>query len=342
MADTAAHVPAGPRSDSSDAQLADTVSDEPRSDVAEDPIASTPRAHSAADGHADAVADDVELIGWQTAPSSTWRSRELVAVGAGDTEGPSTDVGDVTPEPSRWSGPRIDVVDDTPQWSFPGVAADLSAPPAPPPAAKVDRNQSELPFATAAAPALGPPRPTPTFGPVGRARSTLLIPVLSVLTLGLYALIWHHDVNREMEEFDPKLHSRPRRSTFALLVPWLVGLLVTFAGAAVIITSRLAIHLPFDTHVTTSQAYYLLAGLVAVPYLVLLLPFSAVAVVMTLERLRSVEEHVGATTDRQVRPVGTSLLLAIPVVGGLALLALEQRRLNQIWQTVAPSGHRSS
>jgi hypothetical protein len=86
----------------------------------------------------------------------------------------------------------------------------------------------------------------------------------------------------------------------------------------------------------------MLAGLVVVPYLVLLVPFSVVAVVMTLERLRSVEEHVGATTDRQVRPVGTSLLLAIPLAGGLALLALEQRRLNAIWETVTPSGHLKS
>ncbi len=109
--------------------------------------------------------------------------------------------------------------------------------------------------------------------------------------------------------------------------------------SALIITTRLGVHLPFDIHVAGWQAYALLAGLAAVPYLTLLLPFSAVAVVMTLERLRSVEEHVGATTDRQVRPVGTSLFLSIPVVGGLMLLAIEQRRLNAIWQAVSTSGH---
>lgn len=342
MADKAAHIPAGPDSDGTDAQLTNAVSDEPINDAAQAPIARTPIADSAVDGYAGANGADVEVIGWQTASGSTSRSRELVAVGPGDTEGvASADDGDVTPEPSRWSGPRMDVVDDTPRWSFPGVAAGVPAPADPPPAAPVESNQSELPFATPA-PALAPLRPMPTFGPMGTTRSTVLVPILSAVTLGVYALMWHHDINREMEEFDPKMHSRPRRSTVALLVPWLVGLLVTLAAAALIITSRLGVHLPFDPHVTTTQAYYLLAGLVAVPYLVLLLPFSAVAVIMTLERLRSVEEHVGATTDRQVRPVGTSLLLAIPVVGGLILLALQQRRLNQIWQVVAPSGRVSS
>jgi hypothetical protein len=66
-----------------------------------------------------------------------------------------------------------------------------------------------------------------------------------------------------------------------------------------------------------------------------------VAVVMTLERLRCVEEHVGTTTDCQVRPVASSLLLAIPVVGGLALLMREQRRLNAIWDAMAAVGRPS-
>jgi hypothetical protein len=78
-----------------------------------------------------------------------------------------------------------------------------------------------------------------------------------------------------------------------------------------------------------------------VPYLTLLLPISLIAVVMTLERLRCVEEHVGTTTDRQVRPVGATLLLAVPVVGGLVLLAAEQARLNAVWDAVAPSGRPS-
>jgi hypothetical protein len=332
MADDAAHIPAGPSSDiSTDAQMDHGVTAD-ASDATEALIAGSPRANSAS--------DDIEVTGSQATKSAQRRSRELVAVGSGDSPEPASPrVGEASSTPSRWSNPRINVVDDTPQWSFPGVAEEPSAPDVPAPAGPAGGNQSELPLAAAVAPALAPPRPMPMFGPVGRTRSALLVPALSVVTLGVYALAWHHTINRELEEFDPKLHSRPRRSTVAVLVPWLAGLLVTVAGAVLVITSRLHIPLPFNLHVATSQAYYMLAGLGAVPYLVLLLPFSAVAVVMTLERLRSVEEHAGATTDRQVRPVGTSLLLAIPVVGGLALLALEQRRLNAIWQAVTSSGH---
>jgi Domain of unknown function (DUF4234) len=326
MADDAPHIPAGPRKDSNDADSADGVAKDAESNVAEDRGAQSPGADSKSAG-------GVEATGRRkTASEKKVRSRELVAVGSGEGErGVSPRLRDPTPEPSPWSGPRRDVVDDRPQWTFPGVAAEPSAPDSPSAAAPTDVKQSELPFVA--------PRPMPTFGPVGRSRSTLLVPVLSVLTLGVYALVWHHDVNRELEEFDPKLHSRPRRSTVAVMVPWLAGLLVTLAGATLIITTRLGIHLPFNIHVATWQAYSLLAALAAVPYLTLLLPFSAVAVVMTLERLRSVEEHVGATTDRQVRPVGTSLFLSIPLVGGLVLLAIEQRRLNAIWQAVTTSGH---
>lgn len=332
MADDAAHIPAGPDKEADDAGTADGSAAH-----AERKVAADAGAPSSATGARSA--DSAEATGRRKGGSAKKvRSRELVAVGAGE-RGASPPSRDLAPEPSAWSAPRRELADDRPQWTFPGVVAEPSEPDVPAAAALTDANQSELPFVGAAAPALQPPRPMPTFGPVGRSRSTVLVPVLSVLTLGIYALVWHHDVNRELEEFDPRLHSRPRRSTAAVMVPWLAGLLVTLAGATLIITTRLGVHLPVDIHVAGWQAYALLAGLAAVPYLTLLLPFSAVAVVMTLERLRSVEEHVGATTDRQVRPVGTSLFLSIPLVGGLMLLAIEQRRLNAIWQAVTTSGH---
>lgn len=183
-----------------------------------------------------------------------------------------------------------------------------------------------------------PSRTAPLFGPVGRRRSMVAMALLSAVTFGVYALAWHRRVNREMEEFDPKLHARPVRSAVAVGVPWLVGLLASVVGAIIVLTDHFAVHLPVDPHVTLTQAYLLLGGVAVIPYLVLLVPFSLVAVVMTLERLRSVEEHVGLTADRQVRAVGTSLLLLIPVVGGLALVAVQQRRLNAVWASMTPSG----
>ncbi len=170
----------------------------------------------------------------------------------------------------------------------------------------------------------------------------MLVPLLAIISIGVYALVWHHRVNRELEEFDPKLSLHPRRSTLAVAVPWLLGTLVSVAGAALIVTARLGIHVPVDVHVPAAQAYSLLGGIALVPYLTLLLPFSAIAVVMTLERVRCVEEHVGRTTDQQVRPVAASLLLAIPIVGGLVLLGMEQGRINAIWDAVAPTGRRAT
>lgn len=289
---------------------------------------------------------DVELVGRQLSPSARLGERELVGASAGVASAAAMGRADsfsrapaVAPSSGEmaWRNPVIDLVDDAPRWSF---GAPEHEPPEGVAVAEPASSQPELPFAPATVPAAPPQtKATPLFGPAGRLRSALAVPLLATVSLGIYALVWHYRVNQEMELFDPKLHSRPRRSLMAVLVPWLLGTLVTLAGAALILTTRFNVQLPFDPHVTSMQAWYLLGGLALVPYLTLLLPFSAVAVVMTLERLRSVEEHAGATTDRQIRPVGSSLLLLIPVFGGLLMIGLAQRRLNAIWQRVAPSGH---
>jgi hypothetical protein len=332
MADDATHVPAGPAQQTRGADAAATAALE--SPMGSDEVIAMPGQVREAPP-ADA---DVELMGRHLAPTARVGERQLVGVGAGSVEvlAPPPSAASAA-DASPWRHRGMDVVDDAPRWSFAGADLGDEPPAGSPPVAD---NQPELPFAAPVVvdTAPRPGRAMPLFGPAGRLRSAIAVPLLSMITLGVYALVWHHRVNREMELFDPKLHSRPGRSMLAVVIPWLVGLLVTLAGAALVLTTRFNVQLPFDPHVTSVQAYYLLGGLAVVPYLTLLLPFSVVAVVMTLERLRSVEEHVGATTDRQVRPVGTSLLLAVPVIGGLILIGLEQRRLNAIWQMVSPSG----
>jgi hypothetical protein len=74
----------------------------------------------------------------------------------------------------------------------------------------------------------------------------------------------------------------------------------------------------------------------AIPMALLLVPFSLVAVVMTLERIRVIEDRVDILGDEQLRPAAACWLLALPLAGGPALLALQQRRLNQVWNRVAP------
>lgn len=178
---------------------------------------------------------------------------------------------------------------------------------------------------------------TPSLGKEGKRRSPIAVAALSVITLGVYALVWHHRVNVEAADFDTRMYVRAARSAFAVTIAWALGLLVSIAGAVLIVAQQMHVTLPYNPGLTTIEQYLLLGGLVVVPYLVLALPFSVIAMVMTLERVRIVEDRVGTTTDMQVRPVATVWWLAIPIAGGLILMSLVQRRLNRVWEVVAPA-----
>jgi hypothetical protein len=171
-----------------------------------------------------------------------------------------------------------------------------------------------------------------SFGPAGKRRSTLGIVVLSIVTLGVYSLVWHHRINREVGNFDTRMHVVPGRSTVAVAIPWAIGWLVSVAGAVRIVLAVANVTLPFDPHFTVLQAYGLLAGGLMIPYLELLLAFSAIAIVMTLERVRIVEDRMGRTTDVQLRPARAILWMLLPIAGGLILMATMQRRLNRAWE----------
>ncbi len=341
MADNPANNTPGPGSDPVDAAFPVAAEAQHGGDIA---AATSPT--PSFETYTTAKVSDVELVGRTAAAQAQLGESTATPVLVGAASATAANghgaAGVMSPseaDPQPEQRPVSDAADELPVWSFRDGAARNEV--APPPALPVDRNQVELPFPPPVepeAPAELAARPHPLFGPIGRPRSAAAVALLAVVTLGVYALVWHHRVNRELEEFDPKLHSRPMRSMVAVATPWLLGLLVTVAGAVLIIGARLSIHVPLASHVTSMQADLMLAGLAVVPYLTLLVPFSLVAVVMTLERLRCVEEHVGTTTDRQVRAVGTSMLLIIPVVGGLVLLGVAQRRLNAVWDAVAPAG----
>jgi len=246
-----------------------------------------------------------------------------------------------------------------PTWTF--ALPSVSAPPAPP-APPVTPSPAAAAGSTAAAapppPLLSPPttggaaatRPAaspavqlltvPSLGPVGTRRHPLAVAALSVITLGAYAVSWHARINREMSDFDARLEVRPGASAFGVALAWLAGLLCTLAGAAILVAHALRVGPvlarlasgPVILGVSVPWHDLMLGGLVAVPYLTLLLPFSVVALVMTLERARLVQERVGARPDRQLRPVGRACLLLLPVVGGLWYVASLQSCLNRVWQ----------
>jgi hypothetical protein len=178
---------------------------------------------------------------------------------------------------------------------------------------------------------------SPSLGKEGKRRRPAAVIALSVVTLGVYALIWHHRVNVEVADFDTRMYVRAARSTLAVALVWAAGLLVSIAGAVLVVATQMHVTLPYDPPLTLLERYLLLGGLVMVPYLILALPFSVIAMVMTLERVRIAEDRVGRTTDMQIRAVASVWWLAVPVAGGLVLQSLVQRRLNRVWEAVAPA-----
>lgn len=177
----------------------------------------------------------------------------------------------------------------------------------------------------------------PSLGPEGKRRSPWAVVALSVFSLGFYALIWHHAVNTEAGDFDTRMYVKAGRSTLAVWLAWFAGLLISAAGAVLVVSAQMHVTLPYQPPLSTLEQYLLLGGILVIPYLVLALPFALIAMVMTLERVRIIEDRVGRPTDVQLRPVATVWWLAVPIVGGLILEALVQRRMNVVWDQVAPA-----
>ena len=202
----------------------------------------------------------------------------------------------------------------------------------PPPVEPPDAEPTEVTIVAAiTTPEKALPKVT-SFGPPGKRRSTFAIVTLSIVTLGIYSLVWHHRINREVGNFDTRMHVVPGRSTLAVAIPWAIGWLVSIAGAVRIVLAVANVALPFDPHFSVLQAYGLLGGGLLIPYLELLLPFSAIASVMTLERVRIVEDRMGRTTDVQLRPTRAILWMLLPIGGGLILMVITQQRLNRAWE----------
>ena len=143
----------------------------------------------------------------------------------------------------------------------------------------------------------------------------------------------------------------PGASALGVAIAWLVGIAGSLTGAALPLGHLLRIGPSLMVAVDGVTVmgrfvrwdYLMLGGILVVPYLALALPFSVIAVVMTLERVREIQERVGIRSDRQIRPVRHACLLLVPIAGGLWHLAVVQSRLNQVWQrSASPLGNRPS
>jgi hypothetical protein len=253
---------------------------------------------------------------------------------APDAEG--TALTDATATPPTWawpaSAPRSQPPEGEGSHDAGGEEHVLDGSAVPPPDETLEADPPEVTIVAAiTTPEKAVPR-VGSFGPAGKRRSTLAIVVLSIVTLGIYSLVWYHRVNREVGDFDTRMHVVPGRSTVAVAIPWAIGWLVSIVGATRIVLAVANVTLSFNPHFSVLQAYGLLLGGLLIPYLELLLPFSAVATVMTLERVRIVEDRMGRTTDVQLRPTRAIFWMLLPVAGGLVLMTIMQRRLNRAWE----------
>ncbi|MGI8847326.1 MAG: hypothetical protein ACR2GX_03530 [Candidatus Dormibacteria bacterium] len=173
----------------------------------------------------------------------------------------------------------------------------------------------------------------PSLGPVGRRRHPLLVFALCVITLGGYAVAWHRRINREASDFDARIDVAPGASALAIFMPWWAAFAATLTGAALLGLQQF--HHPVSG-VSTTVAWALLPAVLVVSDLILLFPLSLVATVMSLERIRGLEDRVGIEHDHQIRPVARLAVLGIPFLGLIWHVMSTQRRLNAIWTTVEP------
>jgi uncharacterized membrane protein len=56
-------------------------------------------------------------------------------------------------------------------------------------------------------------------GFVGKDRSPASVVGLSVLTLGIYFLVWHHHINAEIRSHDPEIQVAPGLCVLAIIFP---------------------------------------------------------------------------------------------------------------------------
>ena len=130
----------------------------------------------------------------------------------------------------------------------------------------------------------------------------------------------------------------PGRSAGALAIIVALPLFLATAEAARIVADHMgaAPNLPLSAQATR---WFLLAPAVT-PLLALLVPFSLVAITLTLERVRVVEDRAGVDPDLQLSPSGVVWWTALPVIGLAVVVARGQGRLNRVWDVCAKPARR--
>jgi hypothetical protein len=63
------------------------------------------------------------------------------------------------------------------------------------------------------------PRPAVAAGPLGKDRSPAAVLGLSIITLGIYYLVWYGKINGEIRRHDPDIRVRPALAVIAAMLP---------------------------------------------------------------------------------------------------------------------------
>ena len=62
------------------------------------------------------------------------------------------------------------------------------------------------------------PPPRAEF-PIGKDRSPAMVLFLSIITLGIYFLVWYYKINNEIRQHDPSITVKPGWSVVAMCIP---------------------------------------------------------------------------------------------------------------------------
>lgn len=66
---------------------------------------------------------------------------------------------------------------------------------------------------------LGRTGPTSGTDPLGKDRSPAAVLGLSIITLGIYYLVWYYKINAEIHRHDPEIKVSPGLAVFAMFIP---------------------------------------------------------------------------------------------------------------------------
>lgn len=200
------------------------------------------------------------------------------------------------------------------------------------------------PFCTACGASVAPaPTATPPGAECGRTQEPWLVPLLALVTLGVYMYVWAWRVGREVDAARGTAYAYPaaKRSVYyglagsLLFVGGLVGLLVVTGGALIkddgSVSAEALAGAPASTAAFASGAFL-------IGFVVLLV--GAAWFYIALWRVwRAVEE---AETRRGVPPLSPALLLVlvlvpyVNLVGSLYMLWRTQKGLNGMWDATPP------